>query len=353
MQAIPIIALLGAIGYLAYKFITRKEIITEREPEGGTEEALAAADQLLETGGKLAANIINTVEGAITDIVEFAETDVPEFFGFEGFDTLKKDAKMFHQMFLYKKENDLQSPDTTMFKHLFDNCTYKNPAPMLRQNYQLFWEDKFQLREIYRSMVEQMKSLEPSVTSSFGLPPSGDYYYVENDFDGYYPQGLRPDSFWGQMAGAISEGLGGGSTIQSFEEKMISFRSQHIRLETIDWSPGRDWMRQWGPNYRKFAPHQDTYNKIHAFMSCDLKPPTWEGTIYFHSLIPAHTYIYVGCIGMHNNVAKSVYEYRFRDFRIEDRAKILLHCLFSKTKDAFEAFYHKASKYGGNIWTRE
>lgn len=246
-----------------------------------------------DTGTDKVLNYVDKTLQWLGDTIErldnFFGTSIPEFFGAVGYHTLKAHSRM-ADLFFYTMTNN------------------PPPAP----------HGLVTMLDIWNSRKGQrLHAFKKSIRPAFER--------LANEF----PQQLGAERY-----GVVHKNL----------VKTLSNREKYKPVI-------RELVGEWTVNNVSYVP----YNKgeYYTCINAKVKPAHWTGGggVYFHTVIPRHTYLYVRGFGVDEyGRITSIHEFRFDDMDDESKANVVTAFICVDPRVTFQGYSWAASYKGGKPW---
>lgn len=313
MNPLVVLALVGALGFAAYKFMKQKtETKTvEREPETGVEVALVKID-----------HVLGQIGYAIEKTVDVIETDIPEFFGGEGYSTLKADASFYNGIF--QGRTAYESSDAKAMVHKILNSHASIPV-LIGSTRNGQWGLGYQVRHAFSEMDRQARIL--------GIPDKD--LFVPMLPLGYRVGEKTTTATWNRLYGGAKTRLNikykEAPTTFGIDKVSYNYRVPLIRSGNEEFT------------HLKYAYEYPIVN------ASGTKP---NRVLYFHSLIPGFTYIYAIWVGINGKgEIDGLTIPRVKECIPAAKKLIAKICMYAPLENAYLGFYVKQTAYK-KLWCK-
>jgi hypothetical protein len=323
MNPLVVLALIGALGFVAYKFMKQETEtkIVEREPEGGVEVALTKID-----------HVVGEIGYAIEKTLDFIETDIPEFFGGEGYSTLKADASFYNGIFQGRTAYESSDAKAMIRKILNSHADIPVLVGNTRNGQ---WGLGYQIRHAFTEMFRE--------ASILGIPDKNLFVPKYPPEANLIPIHLMPYRLGKKTTTATWNRLYGGAKTRL-----------NIKYKNAPVTFGIDKVSY---NYRIPLIRSGNEEFTHLKYAYEYPIVNASGTkpnrvLYFHSLIPGFTYIYAIWVGINSKgEIDGLTIPRVKECIPAAKRLIAKICMYAPLENAYLGFYVKHAAYK-KLWCK-
>jgi len=339
MNPVIILAVLGTIGFVAYKIISQptKEVEGEKDP-------------LLDKANNLIGGALGLIEGALDvldNVYDWAQNDLVEYFGGEGYHTLKKHAQAIDAVYKIRRKHRVINGQVIkeLFARIFVNTTITNKFPNpIKYSY----HRKDNLHQLWFGMVTIFEQAGFGHLFTKTNPQDCGHLskskgYTDSKLE-HVPTG--DDQDFAKAIEAVTKRKAYGRSGKEY------YNIKGFQIHEYPWQPNQTSLQNPYTQGRIQQYYEPGHNALDIFTSGWVKAEGQGGYAALHTLVPRHTYLYVLSIWLQNNVAVNSSERRFSEYPLNDRVKIFLFALFGDFDTIYKGFV-RAKAVKGTEWKED